>query len=449
MDPALEVIEKAVQDAEDYQAHLEHNKEGLKMMKIVEQFLRDRKRLLYGGFAINALLPKKDQFYDPAKELPDYDFLTPDPYTDVAELIQRFTAAGYTEVEPTIGIHEGTYKVFVNFQGVADITFCDTTVYSILQKEAVTKDGLTLCPPNYLRMNMFVELSRPAGDVSRWVKVYKRFLLLDKAWPFQVSKNTHISTPPSQTLSSVQKTRLYTAFLQEAGTHGDVLLGIPDVAHIFQHPSQGPQKRAQTLKSKVGKGPFFLLALSVSPLESAKAVLKVWKRTLSGLELREVNPVGELLPSRVEILHNGVPLYMVFQTVACHAYYDVRIGRKTMRVASMDTLLQFYFAMYYAQLEYPGQAAILGLCKQVLDLAHQVRVTQNKPWPFPAFAVQCLGYQPTFAELKREHRERVRAEREKKKAEIKLRRSVKAASARLSAQRTKAKTKKRGRITAY
>lgn len=444
MDP-VEVIEKAVQDAEDYQAHLEHNKEGLKLMKIVEQFLRDRKRLLYGGFAINALLPVKDQFYDATKELPDYDFLTPDPYTDVAELIQRFTAAGYEEVEPTIGIHEGTYKVFVNFQGVADITFCDAVVYETLQKEAVTVNGLTLCPPNYLRMNMFVELSRPAGDVSRWVKVYKRFLLLDAAWPFDACANTASSTIPTRSLSPVQKSRLYADFLREVRGHGDVLLGIPDVTHIFQHPSQSPSRRTKTLKSKVTKGPFLLLALSVAPLESAKAILKSWKRSVSDLELREVNAVGELLPARVEIVQNGVPLYMAFQTVACHAYYDVRIGRKVLRMASMDTLLQMYFAMYYAHLEHPGQDVLLCLCKQVLDLAHRVRVLGNKPWPFPKFAVQCLGYQPTFAELKREHRERVRAEREKKKAEIKLRRSVKAASARLSAYRTKAKTKKRGR----
>ena len=35
---AMELVEKAVQDAEDYQSHLEHNKESMKLIKIVEDF---------------------------------------------------------------------------------------------------------------------------------------------------------------------------------------------------------------------------------------------------------------------------------------------------------------------------------------------------------------------------------------------------------------------------
>ena len=39
-------------------------------------------------------------------------------------------------------------------------------------------NGIQYAPPNFLRMNMFIELSRPAGDVSRWEKVLKRMILL-------------------------------------------------------------------------------------------------------------------------------------------------------------------------------------------------------------------------------------------------------------------------------
>lgn len=444
MNTALQVVEKAVEDAEEYQAHLEHNKESLKLMKIVERFLRDRKRLLYGGFAINALLPEKDKFYDPKKELPDFDFLTPDPYTDVAELMQRFMAAGYTEVEPTIGIHDGTYKVFVNFQGVADITYCDPIVYATLQKEASSVEGLHVCPPNYLRMNMFVELSHPGGDVSRWTKVYKRFLLLNKTHPFHECKQVPTSSSPlSPVFSSFLKSKLYSHFIRTAQLTGDVLLGIPDIPAIFA------RQKMQTLKKQVGrKGPFLLVTLSNSPLESAKAIIKSWDGLLNNLTIREVNAVGELLPSRVEVVYDDIPLYIAFQTVACHAYYDVPIRHSSVRVGSLDTLLNFYFAFYYANMEYPGHPAILCLCKELLELLYAVRVQQNKPWPFPAFAVQCLGYQATFAELKREHRERVKVEREKKKSELKLRRSIKAASDRLSVKKTRTRRTKRGLNTA-
>ena len=45
--------------------------------------------------------------------------------------------------------------------------------------------------PTFLRMAMFLELSRPAGDVSRWEKVIKRLSLLNKHYPMR-GKNCDI-----------------------------------------------------------------------------------------------------------------------------------------------------------------------------------------------------------------------------------------------------------------
>jgi hypothetical protein len=439
MNSAVEIIEKAVEDAKEYQAHQTFNREGMKLMNIVKRFLQDRKRLLYGGYAINALLPKKDQFYDATKELPDFDFLTPDPFTDIAELIQRFTEAGYEEIEPVLGIHKGTVKIFVNFQGVADITYCDPVVYEVLKEESIMVDRLAISSPNYLRMNMFAELSHPAGDISRWPKVYKRLLLLNKAHPFRECKpqeevGAYIS------LSGLQKEKLYSAMLKQTSTQGDILLGVSDMQTMFQNPFQTRRRRFKAVKQAIQDHPFLVFALSNTPLESAKQLQKSWSKVLNSLELREVNAVGELLPGRVELVYQDVPLYIVFQTEGCHAYYSVPIGRRKIRIGSMDTLLHFYFAFFYGRLKQPGQHAILCLCKELLELADAVRVKQTQAWPFPLFAVECLGYQPTLADLKREHRKRVKEERERKQAEQKLRRSIKSASARL--QKSKYKTRK-------
>ena len=40
--------------------------------------------------------------------------------------------------------------------------------------------------PNFLRMAMYLELSRPKGDVGRWEKVLKRLILLNKHYPLKV-----------------------------------------------------------------------------------------------------------------------------------------------------------------------------------------------------------------------------------------------------------------------
>ena len=46
----------------------------IKMIKIVENFIKQKNLICYGGTAINNILPKEDQFYDKDVEIPDYDF---------------------------------------------------------------------------------------------------------------------------------------------------------------------------------------------------------------------------------------------------------------------------------------------------------------------------------------------------------------------------------------
>ena len=117
--------------------------------------------------------------------MPDYDFFTPDALNDTKELANIYYKAGFTDVEAKSGQHHGTYKVFVNYIPVADITQLDKSIYNALKKESIRVAGILYAPPNFLRMSMYLELSRPAGDTSRWEKVLKRLTLLNKNYPLK------------------------------------------------------------------------------------------------------------------------------------------------------------------------------------------------------------------------------------------------------------------------
>ena len=54
-----------------------------------------------------------------------------------------------------------------------------------LSKKSIKINAINYCPPNFLRMAMYLELSRPFGDVSRWEKVLKRLTLLNKHYPIR------------------------------------------------------------------------------------------------------------------------------------------------------------------------------------------------------------------------------------------------------------------------
>ena len=155
------------------------------IISIVEKFIADKKLVCYGGTAINNILPEDSQFYNKDIELPDYDFYSDNALDHAKELADIYYKAGYEDVEAKSGVHHGTYKVFVNFTGIADITNMEPALFKVISRDAIIKKNIRYAPPDFLRMAMYLELSRPDGDVSRWEKVQKRLTLLNTHYPLK------------------------------------------------------------------------------------------------------------------------------------------------------------------------------------------------------------------------------------------------------------------------
>ena len=108
----MAILRAAVDENQQYIGRRKiDNPEIIKIIEIVEDFLSDKKRICYGGTAINNILPIHDQFYDKSAELPDYDFFSPDPLKDATDLADIYFKNGFSEVSAQSGMHPGTYKV--------------------------------------------------------------------------------------------------------------------------------------------------------------------------------------------------------------------------------------------------------------------------------------------------------------------------------------------------
>jgi hypothetical protein len=192
-DCELAILRSAVDKAEERQGRKDANSPDIKrIISVVENFIRSKKVICYGGTAINNILPKQDQFYNKDIEIPDYDFYSANALNDAKELTDIYVKEGFIEVEAKSGQHFGTFKVFVNFIPVADITMLPKELFNAIKKEAIKISGILYAPPNLLRMGMYLELSRPAGDVSRWEKVMKRLTLLNKHYPLSANQCAHV-----------------------------------------------------------------------------------------------------------------------------------------------------------------------------------------------------------------------------------------------------------------
>jgi hypothetical protein len=116
-------------------------------------------------------------------DLPDYDFFTPDANADVEALVRLLTLKGFKDVYQKVGMHEGTRKIMVNFSPIADITAISQGLYDIMLKRSLVREGIHYTDPDMLRMMMYLELSHPKGEVTRWNKVYQRLQLINRFFP--------------------------------------------------------------------------------------------------------------------------------------------------------------------------------------------------------------------------------------------------------------------------
>jgi hypothetical protein len=259
-------------------------------------------------------------------------------------------------------MHLGTFKVFADFTGVADITHLDEEIFDRLWEQAEVRQGIHYVPVNFLRMSMYLELSRPHGDVSRWEKVYSRLELLNKAYPASCSKK---DAKQHEELTNEQQKGVLKLLKNE-----DVVLLSVSAAEIHLN--------------KNWTTPIGLLAER-----------ETIERLTKG-EKVEVNEENDILPRRTSVLsEDGTKsLFRFYETTACHSYHEMENG---VRVASIPTTLQFFFAYLYSGAQEENVASVLCIAQRLVDVANS-KAKRRFELLTPK---ECIGVQESFIEMKR------------------------------------------------
>jgi len=393
----LDILRNAVDIAEKRKGkQTVSNPDVKKIISILEDFLKKKKLICYGGTAINNILPLEDQFYDKNIEIPDYDFYSPNALDDATELANIYYDSGFQEVEAKAGVHYGTYKVFVNFIPVADITYLEKPLFKRIQKEAIRIYGILYCPANFLRMNMYLELSRPAGDISRWEKVLKRLILLNKNYPLRGKHcDPKLFQREFERIDSDKQAQLYYSVRDAFIDQGLVFFG---GYASFLYSSYMPAKQRKMFQ----KTPDFDV-LAEEP-EQAAVILR---ERLEDFDYKDVKIVkhegiGELIAPhysvRVKINNIEETVAFIYKPLACHSYNVIKKGNKSIRVATIDTMLSFYFAFFYSDRDYYDENRILCMAQYLFTVQQKNRLEQKGL--LKRFSINCYGKQDTLEEMR-------------------------------------------------
>jgi hypothetical protein len=409
-----------------------HNPTIQKAIQVVEKYLQKTHRICYGGQALNAHLPKAYQFYDPEHTVPDYDFFTPDQEKDLVGIVKELQSAGFQEISARLGIHEGTIKIYVDYFPVADITQMEPALYSLLSERAIVHNKITYLDADTLRMLIYLELSRPKGEVGRWEKIYQRLLLLDNFVP--LGRPTNMSQKRRDGVVKGLKSPLNKAenevVMKYIIQNNRVFAGA-DLVSFYDRSlaTKGLNRRSKLAVEKLQIGHKYPVILFVKDIQKEGEILKdilqdaVVASAKPGKVIKAVEADmysavnGDMLPEMLVLYKGSRAGVLLIQESACHSYYNFVLDTgENLQIASVDTLATLYFALGIRGMgakragdEAAFLAAFGSLARQVVRITRDARENPGR-FPFPYIALECEGEQKSFESLIKEKAWRMRRE---------------------------------------
>jgi len=369
------------------------------IIKILEDFMRKKKVVCYGGTAINNILPENDQFYDKDVEIPDYDFFSSKALEHSKELANIYAKHGYSEIEVRSGVHKETYKLFIDFIPIADITQFEPKTFKLLLKNSIRKEGIYYAPPDYLRLQTYNELSRPDGDVSRWEKIYKRLILLNKHYPFKENpKCSQVNFMRDFTGNPELNESLYSIVKDTMINEGVVFIGGYASSLYGRHMPEEQKKQLQHVPD------FDVLA------EDPKAVAFIVKEKLEDAGFKNVKiltkpPVGnEIIMVHYEIKVDDDTLCFIYKPYGCYSYNTIQLNKKTVKVATIETMLLYLLAFLYADRPYYDHERIICMAQYLINVQAKNRLEQKGL--LKRFNTNCYGNEKTIIEIRSEKAEK-------------------------------------------
>ena len=371
----MEELQIAINENLKYQKKIKRkNYTKPELFNIINEHISKHKLICYGGMAINNIIPEQsERFYDEI-DIPDYDCFTTDAINDAKKLSQIISKS-YENVEVKSAMFKGTYKIFVNFIPIVDFTQIENNLYQTIKASSLKIKDIHYASPNYLRMNIHLELSRPLGDVSRWTKIYQRLDLLNKYHPFIYNKNINkINVIYNRYNELTEICKKW------------VILGEYAMKY-FNFPSKYNNSNSN----------IFILAES---LEEVKQELDS-----NQFEYKILSYSNKFINNFYEFRFNNESLLYLFITNSCQSYNQIKekgnvkrnIVKNIVKIANIDTMSMIYYALTFIQ---PPNLNINNLLVYCYLLQHLDSKVNNKITK--RFSMPCVGNQHTIEELKRE-----------------------------------------------
>ena len=168
----LEEIEEVAKELEERQGKLNFTRYN-NIIKDTLDFFKGARVIMYGGAAIDQLLPDGQRIYG-EHALADIDVFTTKPRELANQLVRYLEDRGYRYCSIGNALHENTFKVYCNGVQAADITKLDAALYRAWRKRAKKgRLGVYSAPVRFLENQLHLLLASMSA-FTRWSKTFDR-----------------------------------------------------------------------------------------------------------------------------------------------------------------------------------------------------------------------------------------------------------------------------------
>ena len=349
--------------------------------------LRKKKVLLYGGVAINELLPPKLQFYK-TTALPDIDILTTNGKKLAKMIVKYFHKKGFSNITTSHSeaLHPGTYKVYVDSLQILDITDIPSHVYKRLDTNSVLIKRLQLkvVDPQFLRMTLHLILAKgDATTVHRWGKVLERLTLFYKNFPPKVCNtiySSNNSNNASKEVANIIPEDLTNKIYSILKDTDYILFGLHEVELLLEkHIKTNILPSSIQILVKEQK----LKEIATSFVNKIAAHNDIYT---SQLKISEVYKEDTLIPDHIFIYYKNQQLISIFHANVCYGYNNYG----DLKIASIHTIIFMYLCILLTPYKHFYNLDSLECLVNVLALKQsKLRTTKKKL--FQDVVSQCYG----------------------------------------------------------
>ena len=362
-----------------------------KVYNAIKNYIQKNNKVVYGGYAQNLLIIKKnpaDAFYTDIDgayfnwpDIADIEFYSTTPLVDIINLTEELHAQGFKHVEGKEGMHPETYKIFVNFVNYCDISYIPVHIYNNMPK--ITINGIKCADPHFMMVDAYRVLTDPMTSYWRLDKSITRFQTILKYYPIDqsnVDKKIILQSNNDAILNFIRKKIIQKQKL--------IVVGLYAFNYYAKKVSDN---------YVINNIPYYEI-ISTNYEKDAKYIhTYLIKNFGNKISVKEFTPFFSFLDKHIEFFYDNQLILKLYGNNERCIVYNYSDNKKTHFGTYNLVMMYLYFEYYYALINRNKQNT--NLCNILIGKFFKLRntylndkkITVIDDSPFKDFTYKCYG----------------------------------------------------------